>query len=210
MATNLSGIVLDVQNMDHATSSSLRDPRRHDDLLNYQFKRLLALGGAPAVRLCEGQFGIARLEWRMLAGLVEGGPMSPSTLVTRTGMDQARASKAVASLVHKKLAAKQPDAADRRRCALSATTAGKTLYAQLFPQLAEINRRLASVLDDDELQVFERCLRKLTDHARQLSVDGAGVSVKADRRLGGSRRVWDARNLAADAPGANGRRSFPF
>jgi DNA-binding MarR family transcriptional regulator len=193
MATNLSRLALDVQNMDHAAASRLRDPRQHDDLLNYQFKRLLALGGAPAVRLCEGQFGIARLEWRMLAALVEGGPMSPSTLVARTGLDQARASKAVTCLVEKKLAAKERDPADQRRSTLSATAAGNTLYAQLFPQLAAINRRLASVLDDTELAVFESCLRKLTQHARDLLQEGAGVAVRADRRHGGSRRVWDAR-----------------
>ena len=42
----------------------LQDPQRHDDLLNYRLKRLVGLGGAPAVRLCEGRFGISRTEWR--------------------------------------------------------------------------------------------------------------------------------------------------
>lgn len=49
--------------------SVLQHPRKHDDLLNYRLKRLFSLGGAPAVRLCEGRYGIARNEWRMIAAL---------------------------------------------------------------------------------------------------------------------------------------------
>jgi hypothetical protein len=31
----------------------------------------------PAIRLCEGGYGIARTEWRLIAALVESGPLSP-------------------------------------------------------------------------------------------------------------------------------------
>ena len=55
--------------------SRLKQPQEHDDLLNYQLKRLLNLGGAPAIRLCEGRYGVARMEWRLVAALQEDGPM---------------------------------------------------------------------------------------------------------------------------------------
>lgn len=177
--------------------NSLDDPRRHDDLLNFRVKRLLLLGGAPAVRLCEGQYGIARLEWRFLAALVERGePCSPGELVRHTGVEQARASRALAALVEKKLARREVDPLDHRRATLRATEAGAALYRELFPQLAAINRRLASALDAHELEVLDRCLDKLTARAREVLAEGGGVSARADRRRGGARKVWAARNLA--------------
>ena len=43
----------------------LAHPAEHADLLNYQLKRLVNYGGAPAIRLCEGRYGITRSEWRV-------------------------------------------------------------------------------------------------------------------------------------------------
>lgn len=180
--------------------SSLDDPRRHDDLLNFRFKRVLTLGGAPAVRLCEGRYGISRLEWRLLAALVEGGACSPGELVRDTGVEQARASRSLAALVDKKLARRDADPVDRRRATLQATEAGAALYGELFPQLAAINRRLAAALDANELEVLDRCLAKLTARAREVLAEGGGVTAKADRRLGGSRRVWAQRPAARALP----------
>ena len=40
-----------------------------NDLLLYRLGRLVSTGGSLVVRLCEGQFGITRREWRLLAGM---------------------------------------------------------------------------------------------------------------------------------------------
>jgi len=170
--------------------SRLSDPQEHDDLLNYQLKRLVALGGAPAVRLCEGRYGVSRMEWRMLAALVEDGSMSPSALIARVRLDPARVTRTVSSLRDKGLAERRPDATDARRAMLRATAAGERLYAELFPQLAAINRRLMAALDEREALMLETCLRKLTERARAVYEAGGGVEAKTERRLGGSRRAW--------------------
>ena len=170
--------------------SALHEPARHDDLLNYRLKRLFSLGGAPAVRICEGRHGIARNEWRILAALAEEGPQSPSTLNERIGGDRARTSRIVAALVEKGLAERRVDATDRRRATLRATDAGRSLYAELFPQLAAINRRLMSVLSEDEALLLEEFLARLTRQAQEIQRAGDGVAERADRRKGGSRSVW--------------------
>lgn len=170
--------------------SALSDPRQHDDLLNYQLKRLLTIGGAPAVRLCEGSFGVARQEWRLTAALVEGGPMSPTALAEATHIEPGRVSRGVKSLIDKKLVERIAAPGDRRRALLAATGEGQRLYRELFPQLAEINRRLVSVLDEQESVLLEGLLRRLTDQARAIEAAGGGVAVKTERRLGGSRRFW--------------------
>ena len=180
--------------------SRLRNPQEHDDFLNYQLKRLLNLGGAPAIRLCEGQYGVTRQEWRLIAALTEGGAMSPSSLAERAEFAPARASKTLASLVEKGFVRRVTSADDRRRASVATTAAGKRLYAQLFPQLALINRRLMEVLDEDEAAVLEDLLSRLTERARQVHAAGGGVEARADRRLGGSRRVLSLAARADDAP----------
>jgi DNA-binding MarR family transcriptional regulator len=168
----------------------LQNPREHDDFLNYQLKRLLAYGGAPAVRLCEGGYGVTRVEWRLTAALVESGPLSPSMLAGRTQMEMARVSRLVTGLMAKGLVERRDEDVDRRRALLCATSAGQRLYAELFPQLAQINRRIMDVLDDDEAAMLQACLAKLTRRARQLYEEGAGIEVRANRCSGGSRRFW--------------------
>jgi DNA-binding MarR family transcriptional regulator len=169
--------------------SRLKQPREQDDFLNYQLKRLLTIGGAPAIRLCEGGYGVARMEWRMLAALHEDGAMPLSALVRRTEVDQARVSRAAGRLVAKGLACRRPSLKGTRLI-LDLTAAGHELYDELFPRLAAINQRIMAVLDEHEAQVLEALLERLTSRAREILKDGGGVDVRTDRRLGGARRRW--------------------
>ena len=105
-------------------------------------------------------------------------------------MEQARASRAVAGLVEKALVERAPHALDGRRATVRATTRGCKVYEALFPRLAAVNTRLLAALDDKELKIFERCLDKPTRQASCILTDSAVTAPKADRRRGGSRRVW--------------------
>jgi DNA-binding MarR family transcriptional regulator len=169
--------------------SRLKQPLEHDDFLNYQLKRLVTLGGAPAIRLCEGRYGVARMEWRLVAALAEDGPMPLTALVKRTDIDQARVSRAVASLVAKGLVRRQrrPEGG---RAVIGMTEAGHGLYRDLFPALSAINQRIMAVLDEAEAQTLEEFLQRLTAQARAILQSGGGVEARTNRRLGGSRRLW--------------------
>lgn len=168
--------------------SALKDPRRHDDLLNFQLKRLLMLGGAPAVRLCEGGYGVARQEWRLTAGVVEHGPLSVGELAEKSQVEPARVSRSVKALIDKGLVVRTEVPGDARRAMLAATPRGHTLYRELLPQLAAINRRLMEVLSEEEARLLESLLARLTQRAAEIHAQGGGVEVKTDRHLGGSRR----------------------
>ncbi len=170
--------------------STLRNPCRHDDLLNYRLKRLLAIGGAPAIRLCEGRYGVTRLEWRIVAALVEGGSVAPSTLAERAHLEPARVSQTITRLVAKGLVERIELPGDRRRATVQASATGEQLYAQLFPQLAQINQRIVAALTEEEAAHLEHCLLKLTERAQQIYDDGGGVEARANRHLGGSQRFW--------------------
>jgi DNA-binding MarR family transcriptional regulator len=180
------GAIAEINSM----TSRLADPQQHDDLLNYQLKRLVKYGGAPAIRLCEGRYGVTRTEWRVLASLVEGGACTPSQLAERGFMQRPVVSRLLTLLLRKRLA--RHVSAAGARVEVEATVAGRRLYAELFPQLAQINRRLMAVLDEREAQQLEHILAKLWLQARRVHEEGGGVEVRADRRRGGSRRRWEA------------------
>lgn len=168
---------------------SLSDPQDLDDLLNYRLMRLFALSGAPVVRLCEGRYGIARREWRLLALLAVHGALSPSEMAERGDLDRARTSKAIGSLVDKRLAERVPQPGDARRAVVTLSESGRRLYDELFPQVAEINRQVLSVLDPALMAALDEALQRLTRHAAQVNQQQA-LDVQADRRHGGSRRHW--------------------
>jgi DNA-binding MarR family transcriptional regulator len=166
--------------------SALKNPVRHDDLLNYRLKRLVGLGGAPAIRLCEGGFGVARQEWRVLAALVEDGPMTVGELVARTQMEAAPVSRRVKELARKGLVER---AASGRHGQVLPSERGRMLYRDLLPRLCAVNRRIMEVLSEDEALLLEDFLQRLTRQARAIHDAGGGVEVKTGRHLGSSRRA---------------------
>lgn len=150
--------------------SRWRAPRRLDDLLLYRLARLHAVAGSMVVRLCEGGYGITRREWRLVALLAEAGALPSSQLAERIQLDRARTSRAVSSLVEKRLLERIPgDGGDRRFAALRLTEAGHALHAALFPRVAAINGELAGALSDAEARQLDGLLARLADRARALS-----------------------------------------
>lgn len=172
------------------TLSRLTHPHDLDDLLNYRLVRLSAVSGAPVIRLCEGRYGIARREWRILALLAARGPLSPSDLAAHADLDRARTSRAIGALVSKRLVDRVALPGDKRRARVALTDQGRSLYDELFPQVAEINRRVLAVLDEALVAQFDVALERLTAHAamvnRQVVQD-----VHADRHRGRRGRSQD-------------------
>ena len=185
------------------TLSRLRRPRDLDDLLNYRLMRLVALSGAPVVRLLEGRYGIARREWRLLAVLAAHGALAPSGLAARADLDRARTSRAIGTLAGKQLLERSTQPGDRRRAVVRLTDAGRKLYDELFPQIAEINRRVLERLDDALLEGLDAAMAQLTRDAAVVNREVA-LDVRADRRLGGTRRRWHGDAELPEQP-ADGR-----
>jgi DNA-binding MarR family transcriptional regulator len=162
---------------------ALRDPAGLDDLLLYRLSRLLAVGGSMVIRLCEGRFGITRREWRVIARLAQVQELLSSELAASIQLDRARTSRAVTSLVVKKLVRRQAGTADRRHARLALTDKGRTLYQALFPLVCDINRGLLAPLSAQEARALEAMLVRLQSRADAM-VDAAELP-KADRRRGG-------------------------
>lgn len=168
-------------------AARLREPAGLDDLLLYKLSRLLAVGGSMVIRLCEGRFGITRREWRVIARLARDGELLSSELAERIQLDRARTSRAVTSLVAKKLVRRQAGAADRRQARLTLTDKGRAVHEALFPLVCDINGALLSALPAGDAQRLDAMLRALQAQADRM-LEAAQLP-KADRRRGARARL---------------------
>lgn len=164
------------------TTSRLGDPQSIEDLLLYRLIRLTSVAGSPVIRMCEGQHGITRREWRVMAVLQFHGPLLSSELAGRAGLDLARTSRAITGLVEKRLLDRMALPGDRRRVRISLTPAGAELYAQLFPEVVRLNREILSVLSPQEMDVLDDLINRL--HARAVQHVAETNLPKANRRRG--------------------------
>ena len=161
-------------------------PEVLDDLLLYRLSRLQASAGGIVVRYCEGQFGITRREWRIVAVLAARGPMGSSELAAHAHLDRPRTSKAVTALAGKKLLSRTGRAGDARHILLALTPAGRALHQALFPLTSQINREVLAALMPQEVARLDDMLKRLQQRADDMAAQG-GLPL-ADRRHGGSTR----------------------
>lgn len=164
----------------------LAQPEILDDLLLYRLSRLQAAAGGVVLRYCEGQFGITRREWRILAVLAARGPLGSSGLAEQAHLDRPRTSKAVTALVGKKLISRSSRAGDARHIQLALTPAGIALHSALFPLVSQINREVLAALTPREMALLGEMLERLQQRADGLA--GQNGLPLADRRHGSSAR----------------------
>lgn len=169
---------------------ALRDPRSILDLVNYQMHQIESANASNVTRICEGEFGITRREWRFIALLAAVGGMAPSDLALRAGLDRSRTSKALMPLLAKGLIERRSQPGDRRRATVVLSAAGLALYERIFPRVKRVNTELLSVLDDADVRTLARMLDTLHRKAVEI-VNSDLVEAQADRRHGGSRKAWE-------------------
>lgn len=157
-----------------------------DDLLLYRLGRLSAVAGRMVVRLCEGGHGITRREWAVVAQLYEHGDQPPSVLAERMQRDRARTSRALTSLLHKKLVWRTTPANDRRSAIVGLTPEGRQLYERLMPQVQAINSQILMALSPQQAQSFDEALERLQARALSLQAELGPDLPKANRRRGRS------------------------
>ncbi|PJI95918.1 DNA-binding MarR family transcriptional regulator [Acidovorax sp. 69] len=146
----------------------LTDPMAANDLLMYRLNRLLAVAGSLVVRLCEGGYGITRREWGLLMVLTQQPGMPPAELAQRLGLDRARTSRAITSLLAKKLVTRDAMPGDRRQAVLSLTPAGQAVHDGLFPQVKALNQDLLAGLDAQSVQMLDLALADMQQRAEAL------------------------------------------
>lgn len=107
------------------------------------------------------RFDLSIPEWRILAVLGEGIPLSAAEIVQRTAMDKVAVSRAVKKLLDKQRLEKNQDSSDNRRFALSLSASGQALYEEVVPIALEYERRLIAELSHDEIENMDKLFNHL-------------------------------------------------
>lgn len=163
-------------------TGSIDDPGGIQDLLLFRLSRILSIGGGMVTRLCEGQFGITRREWAVVALVGQAREMRWSHIVEQSEIDEAPLSRAISSLVAKGLVTKRRVPSQGVWVAL--TDAGRGVFEALFPLTRAINQRLLEGLGPDALRHLDGALDSI--HQKAIALAQETPLPKADRRRGGS------------------------
>lgn len=149
-------------------------PRTLDDMLLYAMWQLQTSAGQVVTRVVEGEYGITRRQWRVLALLATHEGVLSSQLAERSGLDRAQTSRALTVLAGKGLVQRTPRPGDRREVLVHLSASGRALYAALLPRVTEINGQLLSALAPGEVRALAGFLRRLQAQAEDMKAQTRG------------------------------------
>ena len=108
------------------------------------------------------RYGLDLPEWRVLATLgFRNEPCTAQYISHCTRTHKSTISRAVMSLMQRRLVERVADVDDRRAFSLRMTDKGKTLYEELIPRLLRKEQGIMSCLSAQERREFVRLLGKM-------------------------------------------------
>ena len=143
----------------------MREARFVDGYLGY----LLGQANHALYKEFDGQVraaGLTSIEWRVLATLHDGEPLTVSQLAQDVLSKQPTVTKLVQRMVGQGWLALQGDPADQRRTLVSATAAGRRLVRPLVDRARAHEARLLRSLGANEKAALRELLAKLTTGTR--------------------------------------------
>ena len=109
--------------------------------------------------------GLSSIEWRVLATLHDGEPLTVSQLAQDVLSKQPTVTKLVQRMADQGWVALHADAADQRRTLVKATPAGRRLVKPLVEAAREHEARVLRSLGATEKAALRKLLEKITQHA---------------------------------------------
>lgn len=109
--------------------------------------------------------GLSSIEWRVLATLHDGDPLTVSQLALEVLSKQPTVTKLVQRMADQGWVALHADAADQRRTLVKATPAGRRLVKPLVEAAREHEARVLRSLGATEKAALRKLLEKITQHA---------------------------------------------
>lgn len=140
-----------------------------DSFLPYQLRALADQVSRITSQIYGDGFNLSRPEWRVLASLVELGPVFATDICAHSTQDKMTVSRAIANLESKNLLVRRDAAQDRRNKRLELTQAGQILYQQIVPLILAREACLLEVFSQAERATLQDLLTRLKQRAEELS-----------------------------------------
>lgn len=145
--------------------------KRLADFLPYQ---LSVSSNAVSTRIAEQyrkRFALKTTEWRIMAVLGDGGPLTQRELSQLTLMDKVPVNRACKALESRGLAKRMPNTRDGRSHLLELTEEGRAVHAGIMPLAVKIEDELFSVLTDAERESLRAMLLRVRDQAGEFDAE---------------------------------------
>lgn len=132
-----------------------------DDYLPYRLSVLSNAVSRQVADIYEREFALSVWQWRVIAVLGERAGMTGTEVAQRTLMDKPTVSRAVSSLIERRLVERVTDEGDRRRMPLALTAAGQSIYRAIIPRALECEQDLLAALTPQETMLLHQLLGRL-------------------------------------------------
>ncbi len=114
------------------------------------------------------RFGLSLWEWRVIAILGEGEPVTAQDLADAAAMDKVAVSRAVRALVERGLVLRSAHSRDKRSSLLDLTDDGRGVYAEIAPIALEAELKLLEGLSEEEAELLARLLERIRSRAQAM------------------------------------------
>lgn len=139
-----------------------------ENFLPYQLLALADQVSRITSQIYGAGFNLSRPEWRVLASLVELGPVYATDICAHSTQDKMTVSRAIAHLESKNLLIRCDAPQDRRNKRLELTEAGQQLYQRIVPLILAREAYLLEVFSDSERIAIQNLLARLKQRAEEL------------------------------------------
>jgi DNA-binding MarR family transcriptional regulator len=147
----------------------LTQPAGIEDMLDYQLYLLYRDCGYVIERLCQGEFGVSRRRWRILATLSAAEGITVSDLSKRAELDMAQTSRAIGTLAREGYLKRLANRKNARFSEVVLTEKGRNLYHSMFARFCQVNKQLLRDLSEDQVQQLCDTISILRNTATQLN-----------------------------------------
>ncbi|WP_321528123.1 MarR family transcriptional regulator [Sedimenticola selenatireducens] len=137
--------------------------------LPYRFSVLTHNISQSIASIYSSRFHISAQEWRIIANLGNGPPLSANEIGSHVNLDKVQMSRALTKLINKGLVLRTLDKLDKRKSSLKLSRKGLQLYEKIVPIALERERQLIAVLNRQERAQLDAILEKLERRAEALN-----------------------------------------
>lgn len=116
-------------------------------------------------RAYQARFGLTIWEWRVVAVLGSGQPMTAQAICEATAMDKVTVSRALRALNERSLVRRRTSPSDKRASLVSLTPDGQAVYEEIAPLALEWERSLLEGFSEEEKAVLGELLERLSVRA---------------------------------------------
>lgn len=132
-----------------------------DDFLPYRLASASNAVSGLIAQEYQKHFALKIPEWRLMAVLGQGNPLTQRQLVELTRLDKVTVNRAAKSLAARGLIDRHAHEVDGRSHHLTLTKEGRSLYRDIVPMALATERRVEKHLTGDERKALMRILAKL-------------------------------------------------